>query len=602
MKSVSIWIFTTFLGLQSIFMTTMAASPDQDIAKQAQAFIDDYTTKYLSLYALASEAEWAANTVIIDGVQTIGRVREFANGAMSKLTGDIEVIEQTRKFLNHKDALTPTQVKLLETILYQAANNPQTNPELVQKRIAAENKQDTTLFGFTFNIDGNAVTPNDIDQILTQSTDLDKRLKAWEASKAVGEPLRPGLANLVQLRNKTVQALGYENFFDYQVSDYGMTTEEMMTMMDRLIEELRPLFRELHTWTRYELAKRYGTSVPDLIPAHWLPNRWGQDWNALVQVEGIDLDGVLKAKSAEWVVKQAERFYVSLGFDPLPGTFYERSSLYPVDADAGYKKNTHASAWHMDLQNDVRSLMSVVPNANWYETTHHELGHIYYYISYTRPDVHPLLRGGANRAFHEAIGSMLGLASMQKPFLEGLGLVEKNVKTDDIQALLKEALNSVVFIPFSAGTMSHFERDLYATEMSEAEYNGKWWGYAKKFQGIEPPSKRPNDACDACTKTHINNDPAQYYDYALSHIILHQMHGHIAKNILKQDPRATNYYGNKEIGAFLKALLSKGATEDWRQVMQDTLGEEISAKPMLDYFEPLMAFLKKENKGRKYTL
>jgi len=602
MKFASVLFFVIFFGFQALFTPPLLALPDNDMSKQAQAFIDDYTERFLAIYALVGEAEWAANTVIIDGVDTISRVRIYANEVLSKLTGDKEVIEQARQFLKHKDALNPTQVRLLETILYEAANYPQTNPDLVRKRIAAEDKQENTLFGFTFEIDGEKTTPNKIDGILTESTDLGERLKAWEASKAVGVPLRPGLANLVELRNKTVQALGYKNYFEYQVSDYGMSSQEMMAMMDRLISELKPLFRELHTWTRYELAKRYGTEVPDLIPAHWLPNRWGQDWNALVQVEGIDLDEVLKSKSAEWVVKQAERFYVSLGFDPLPETFYERSSLYPVAADAGYQKNTHASAWHMDLQNDVRSLMSVEPNARWYETTHHELGHIYYYLCYTRPEVHPLLRGGANRGFHEAIGSMLGLASMQKPFLEGLGLIEKDVETDDVQALLKEALNSVVFIPFSAGTMSHFEHDLYATDLSQAEYNQRWWDYAKKYQGIEPPSKRPDDSCDACTKTHINNDPAQYYDYALSHIILHQMHGHIAKNILDQDPRATNYFGNKKVGQFLNELLSKGATEDWRKVMQDTLGEEISAKPMLDYFQPLIAFLKKENQGRKHTL
>ncbi len=570
---------------------------------EVQQFIDTYTSKYLDLYKVSSEAEWAANTLIIDGVETIDNVAKLANEAMSKHTGSVEVIAKVQQYLKNREGLTPLQVRQLETMLYAAANNPGTEPELVKERIAAENKQNSALFGFTFKIDGKEVTPNEIDKTLENSASEPERLKAWTASKEVGKVLKDGLADLVSLRNRTVTPLGYKDYFAYQVADYGMTTEQMMALNEQFVREVWPLYRELHTWARYTLAAKYkAAQVPDQIPAHWLPDRWAQDWSGLVQVEGLDLDGALKAKGPEWLVKQAERFYVSLGFEPLPETFYSKSSLYPVPKDAGYKKNTHASAWHMDLDKDVRSLMSVEPDTRWYETTHHELGHIYYYMSYSNPAVPPLLRGGANRAFHEGVGSLLGMASMQKPFLEGVGLIPKGSKTDDRQALLKEALAQVVFLPFSAGTMTHFERDLYAKSLSKDEYNRRWWEYASKFQGVAPPTDRGEEYCDAATKTHINNDAAQYYDYALSYIILHQLHGHIAKDILKQDPRATNYFGNKAVGTFLNDILKQGATKDWRLVMKESLKQEISAKPMLDYYAPLMPWLKEQNKGRKYTL
>ncbi len=306
----------------------------------------------------------------------------------------------------------------------------------------------------------------------------------------MGPGLKKGLANLVRLRNNTVRALGYDDYFQYQVSDYGMTVTEMMDLMHQLLHELRPLYREIHTWARYELAERYGKPVPRLLPAHWLPNRWGQSWAALVTVEGLDVDAVLKPKTPEWIVEQAENFYVSLGFEALPASFYEKSSLYPLAEGATYKKNNHASAWHMDLGQDVRSLMSVEPNARWYETTHHELGHIYYYLSYSHPECPPLLRGGANRAFHEAIGSLLGMVSMHKAFLQARGLIPGDAQSDETQSLFKEALDFVVFNPFSAGTMTFFEHDLYATELPIDEYNERWWEYVRRFQGIAPPSER----------------------------------------------------------------------------------------------------------------
>ena len=196
-------------------------------------------------------------------------------------------------------------------------------------------------------------------------------------------------------------ALDYNDYFTYQVSEYDMSTHEMTKLCDQLIADVWPLYRELHTYMRYKLADKYEQEVPEMLPAHWLPNRWGQDWSAEIEVEGIDLDGILEEKGATWLVEQSERFYVSMGFPELPKSFYTKSSLYPLPDSVDYKKNNHASAWHLDLKNDVRSLMSVIPNSEWYETTHHELGHIYYYIAYTNPKVPPLLRTGANRAFHE---------------------------------------------------------------------------------------------------------------------------------------------------------------------------------------------------------
>jgi peptidyl-dipeptidase A len=256
----------------------------------------------------------------------------------------------------------------------------------------------------------------------------------------------------------------------------------------------------------------------------------------------------------------------------------------------------------MDLNNDVRSLMSVEPNAEWFETAHHELGHIYYYLTYTNSEVPPLLRQGANRAYHEALGSMMGLAAMQKPFLAGRGLIPADVKTDSIQSLLKEALNSVVFIFFSSGTMSNFEKALYVDNLPADQFNAKWWELAKKYQGIVPPFDRGEEFCDAATKTHINDDPAQYYDYALSYVILYQLHNHIAKNILKQDPRATNYYGKTEVGDFIRKIMKPGSSKDWRKVLKESTGDELNAKAMLEYFDPLVSWLKEENKGRGYTL
>ncbi|MES3017321.1 MAG: M2 family metallopeptidase [Bacteroidota bacterium] len=591
-----------FFAIALVIITSCNTSKPVNNA-EAQAFIDAYTTKYVQLYTASSEAQWAANTRIVEGDTTNAKMVERTGEAYAAFTGSKENIEKAQEFLKDRSSLNALQEKQLDKILYFAANNPQTVSDVVKKRIKAENAQTEKLFGFDFKVDGKSVSANDIDNVLRDETDLASRLKIWEASKEVGVGLKPGLLNLRKLRNETVQALGYKNYFDYQVSDYGMSTGEMMDLIQKINQELRPLYRELHTYARYELAKKYNVKeVPEYLPAHWLPNRWGQDWSSMVTVKGMNLDSVLRTKSAEYIVKDGEDFYKSLGFNALPASFWQKSSLYPVPAGANFKKNNHASAWHMDLNADVRSLMSVEPNAEWYETANHELGHIYYYMSYTNKDVPPLLREGANRAYHEAMGSLMGLASVQKPFLEKKGIIPAGTQSDEIQALLKEALNYAVFIPFSAGTMTEFEKALYADNLPADQINAKWWELAKKYQGIVPPKVRGENFADAASKTHINDDAAQYYDYALSFVILFQLHDHIAKKILKEDPRATNYYGNKEVGKFLKEIMTPGASKDWKAVLKEKTGSDLSARPMLDYFEPLMSWLRDQNKGRKYTL
>lgn len=579
--------------------------PAEDYSRlrdSVQTYLDGYNVEIQKLVKESSEAEWLLNTKIVEGDTITSQLAEKANEEYAKFTGSIENITNTKNFLADKDKLTDLQVRQLNAIIYAAGRNPATADSVVKEKIKADTKQTKDLFGYDFKIDGKPVSTNDIDKILDESSDLVERLKAWESSKEVGKGLKEGLQNLRQLRNASVQALDYSDFFAYEVSDYGMTVEEMREVCQGMIKDIWPLYRELHTWARYTLAEKYGRDVPDMLPAHWMPNRWGQDWTALVKVEGMNLDDVLKEKPSDWIVKEGERFYVSLGLDSLPKSFYELSSLYPLPEDAGYKKNNHASAWHIDLKNDLRSLMSIVNNTRWWATTLHELGHIYYFDAYTNPDVPIVLRSGANRGYHEAIGSLLGLASLQKPFLTGLGLIDENTETDETMILLKEALEYIVFIPWSAGVMTDFEWELYSNNLPADQFNNKWWDLKLKYQGIVPPAERGEEYCDACSKTHINNDAAQYYDYAISYVLLFQFHDYIAKNILKQDPHATNYWGSKETGKFLYDIMKPGASVDWRELLQKSIGSDMSAKPMVDYFAPLMDYLKEQNKGRKHTL
>jgi peptidyl-dipeptidase A len=575
---------------------------NEAIQQEAQAYLDGYNKTYQQVFYASSLAGWKLNTRIVKGDTISQHLADEADKALAIYTGSKANIDSAQKYLAVKDQLTPLQVRQFERVLFNAGNNPASAGDIVERRIKASNNQTSLLYGFKYMLNGKPVTTGDIDDILQTSADPVLRLKAWESSKEVGKILKTGLDSLQQLRNASVTPLNYKDFFDYQAREYGMSEDEMIQLTRQFIKEVWPLYRELHTWARYELAAKYKQPVPDYIPAQWLPNRWGQDWSALVNVQALNIDSILKTHGAEWMAHEGEKFYESIGFDSLPASFWQNSSLYPVPADSSFSKNNHASAWHLDLDKDIRSLQSITPNTEYWSTVLHELGHVYYFKSYSTPEVPVILRNGANRGYHEAFGSMMGLASLQKPFLENLGLIKKGIQTNDTLKLLSEALNYIVHIPWGSGVMTEFEYALYAKKIPPEQYNKTWWDLVKKYQGIVPPSPRSETYCDAATKTHINDDPAQYYDYSIANVLLFQFHKYIADSILHQDAHATNYWGNKGVGDFLKNVMKPGSSVDWRKHLQATIHNDMSAKPMVDYFIPLMDYLKRINSGRKYTL
>jgi peptidyl-dipeptidase A len=236
------------------------------LTAQAQAFIDSYTAEYQRLYTASSNAEWDSNTRIVEGDETNAERTKEANERIAAFTGSTLNVAMARRFLSRRRELASLQVKQLERIIYFAGASPESARDTVRERIAAETRQNEKLYGYTFKIDGKPVTPNQIDEILRSSTNVEERRKAWLASKEVGKELRDGLADLQRLRNAVVAPLGYKSFNTYQVAEYGMSAEEMQRLMDGFLRELRPLYRELHTYARYELAKRYNQPVPDELP------------------------------------------------------------------------------------------------------------------------------------------------------------------------------------------------------------------------------------------------------------------------------------------------------------------------------------------------
>src|SRR5438876_12146579 len=298
-------LFLIFL-LLVLRLTAFSASPVQE---RADRFLKLTNAGYQALFRVNSEAQWLAVTDVTPGHDA---AVEATGKAYAAFNGNPAIITEARDLLTHEKELTPLSVRQLKQLLLNAAEGPMTNPDLVTKRVQAETKQASILNSFEFKLNGQKITANDIDNKLEKSSDLTERKAVWEASKEIGPKLKPNLVILRDLRNGVAKEMKYPDYFSLEVAAYGMTTDVMLKMRDDWMATLRPLYLQLHTWAKYKLAEKYHQPVPKKIPAHWINNRWSQEWPDLV--EAANIDKYFEGRKSEWIIKTAEQFYTGLGF------------------------------------------------------------------------------------------------------------------------------------------------------------------------------------------------------------------------------------------------------------------------------------------------
>jgi len=294
------------------------------------------------------------------------------------------------------------------------------------------------------------------------------------------------------------------------------------------------------------------------------------------------------------MVRYGEGFFTSLGFPPLPGTFWERSMLTkPADRDVV----CHASAWHIDLDQDVRLKMCIDITAEDFNTVHHELGHNYYQLAYSHQPV--LFRDGANDGFHEAIGDTIAL-SITPEYLVKLGLLDKAPDASgDLGLLLSKALEKVSFLPFGL-MIDKWRWEVFSGEIPPDKYNQTWWDMRLKYQGVAPPVARSEADFDPGAKYHVAAN-VPYMRYFLADILQFQFHRSLAQ--AAGCPAGTplhrcSIYGNAEAGKRLRAMLALGKSEPWPDALEAMTGQrQMDATAILDYFAPLKKWLDEQNKG-----
>jgi peptidyl-dipeptidase A len=446
---------------------------------------------------------------------------------------------------------------------------------------------------------------DEINRLLGKQRDYDLLLDAWQGWHTISPPMRPMYTELVSLGNEGARELGFKDMAEIWKGGYDMSSAEFEAEVDRLWNLVRPLYEKLHCFARARLAKQYGANHVDKkgpIPAHLLGNLWAQEWQNLYPMMepypghgSTDLDRALVQKKydAMKMVKLGEAFFLSLGMEPLPKTFWERSLfLKPKDRDVV----CHASAWDVGLSGDLRIKMCIRTEFDDLVTIHHELGHDYYYMQYH--SLPPIFQSGANDGFHEGIGDTLVL-SMTDGYLKQIGLLDAapDDPKSELNALMRRALDGVAFLPFGK-VLDEWRWRVFDGRTPPADYNKSFWELRRKYQGIAPAVARSENDFDAGAKYHV---PANvpYTRYFIARILQYQFHRALCKAAGYQGPlNRCSIYGSKVAGQKLMAMLKLGASKPWPDALAEISGErQMDASAILDYYAPLSAWLDEQNKG-----
>jgi peptidyl-dipeptidase A len=568
----------------------------------ARAFMDRAEAELLKITVMGQRAQWVQETYITDDTELLSASQdERLIARTTELIDEGKRFESIqlppdlkRKFLLLKLSLTmpaPKDAKLREELTQVAAS---LDGSYGKGKYCPGGPKEKC-----FGID-------DLDEKLAKSRDPKEIAAIWAGWHKVGAPMRERYARFVELSNQGARELGFADTGALWRSGYDMTPEQYSADLERVWSEVAPLYQELHTYVRRKLIQKYGAAAErkdGMIPAHLLGNMWAQEWGNVYDLAAppatpasYDIGEILQQRktTAKQVVQYGEGFFRSLGLETLPDTFWERSMLTkPADRDVV----CHASAWHIDLERDVRLKVCLHDTTDDFVTVHHELGHIYYYLAYRKQPF--LFRSGANDGFHEAIGDAIAL-SITPEYLKKIGLIEKiPPPAADLPLLLRTAMDKIAFLPFGL-MIDKWRWEVFSGQVKPADYNKAWWQLREQYQGVAPPVDRTEADFDPGAKYHIPaNTP--YARYFMARIYQFQFYRAMCRAAGYTGPlNRCSVFGSKAAGDKLQAMLALGQSKPWQEAMKAMTGEDrIDASAMVEYFQPLLTWLKERNKGEK---
>lgn len=581
--------------------SSAAAQSSAPTVDDVRAFVERVEATYAEIQEESSRINWIQETNINYDTNWL---KARIDAEVTELS--VEFANETKKF-EGMDLPAPLQRKL--NIIRSGITVPAPSTAGAAKELSQINARLSAAYS-TGKIEFNGKTvPQDETEILMRSLREPNALKdVWTKWRDQSKAMKPDYTRMVEISNAGARELGFKDTGHMWRSNYDMDPDAFATEVDRLWAQVKPLYDELHCYTRAQLNTQYGDEIVPLdqpIRADLLGNMWAQSWGALSDIvttgeggETVNTDQLLldAGYTPTKMVETGEAFFTSLGLEPLPDTFWERSQIVKPE---GREVVCHASAWDLDAKDDIRIKMCTKVNGDDFQTVHHELGHNYYQRAYKDQD--NLHQNGAHDGFHEAIGDMIGL-SITPEYLKQIGLLDEKDIPDasgDIGLLMDQALSKVAFLPFGL-MVDKWRWQVFSGDLTPDTYNEGWWALRKTYQGIVPPNDRPSDAFDPGSKYHVPNN-VPYMRYFLAHILQFQFYKSACDQIGWEGPlHRCSLYGAEAVGEKFNKMLEMGASRPWPDALEAFIGtRQMDGSAVVEYFSPLMTYLQAQNAGKQ---
>jgi peptidyl-dipeptidase A len=590
------------LGLVFLFLAMNAyAQTTTPTAAEAQEFMNNAEAQLSALSVKVQRASWVQENFITDDTQAM------AADAIDEVTAvTSQLVEQAKRFdgVTLSPELARKFMLLKLSLTAPAPKDAALRREMTEIGVSLDGDYGK---GKYCRKNGECLDITAIEKLMSTSRDPETLKEVWAGWHAIAPPMRKRYSRFVDLSNQGAREMGFKDTGALWRSNYDMTPDEFSTDLERLWNQVKPLYIALHTFVRWKLVEKYGPNVVPPngpIPAHLLGNPWAQEWGNIYDLLGVQEDKggginvteLLKKKNLDpkGMVKYGEGFFTSMGFAPLPPTFWERSLFTkPADRDVV----CHASAWDVDNFDDLRVKMCIQVRGTDFVTIHHELGHNFYQRAYK--DQPFLFKNGANDGFHEAIGDAIALA-ITPEYLHKIGLLENVPQaSNDIPELLKQALDRVAFLPFGL-MIDQWRWKVFSGEIAPGDYNKSWWELRLKYQGVAPPVARSEADFDPGAKYHVAAN-VPYTRYFLAHILEFQFYRALCRESGYKGPlNRCTFYGSKEAGAKFNKMLAMGQSNPWPDALEVLTGErQVDGGALLEYFAPLKQWLDEQNKSHR---
>lgn len=599
------WMLPVFALSAVVAAQTHSPAPaGPPTVAEAGVFLEHAEAELLALSNEAQRAAWVQETYITDDTEALA-----AKANERLLTKTNEIVIASRRFNGMK--LPPEMArKFMLLRLNGSPTDPKLVAELTQLGTSLDGMYGKGKYCPAGKTGEDCLGIEQLDVLMAKSRDPKELQQLWEGWHRISPPMREKYARLVELSNQGAKEFGFRDTGDLWRSGYDMTPAQFSAELERTWTQLEPLYKELHAYVRFKLIQKYGAAAerPDgMIPAYLLGNMWAQEWGNIYDIVAPEPTGNYKMYDLEAALKQqigpvseleagkkmaryGEGFFTSLGLEPLPATFWERSQfIKPRDRDVV----CHASAWDVDNDQDLRIKMCIKVDADNFTTVHHEEGHNFYQRAYRKQPF--LFRNGANDGFHEAIGDAIAL-SITPDYLKKLKLIDEAPPVEaDIPLQLRTALDKIAFLPFGL-LIDKWRWQVFSGETKPADYNKAWWALREKYQGVAPPTERDETNFDPGAKYHIPGN-VPYARYFLARIYQFQFYKAMCDASGYKGPlNRCSFYGSKDAGAKLNAMLEAGQSKPWQETLKAMTGEDhLDAGPMLEYFAPLYTWLKEQN-------